>query len=50
MISTDHLDAYLDAMGKRDVTTAKVHLADDVVLYSPIIPAPFEGRDKVLMS
>jgi limonene-1,2-epoxide hydrolase len=47
MISTDHLDAYLNAMGKRDVTAAKVHMADDVVLYSPIIPAPFEGKEKV---
>jgi len=47
MISTDHLDAYLDAMSKRDVATAKVHMADDVVLRSPIIAAPFEGKEKV---
>ncbi len=47
MISTDHLDAYLKAMGERDVTAAKIHMADDVVIYSPLVPAPFKGKDQV---
>jgi limonene-1,2-epoxide hydrolase len=47
MISTDHLDAYLNAMGKRDVAAAKIHMADDVIIYSPLVPAPFKGKDKV---
>lgn len=47
MISTDHLDAYLAAMGRRDVSATKPHMAEDVVIHSPIIPAPFRGRDAV---
>jgi hypothetical protein len=47
MINTDHLDAYLGAMKERDVAATKVHLADNVVLRSPIVPAPFEGKEQV---
>lgn len=47
MISTDHLDAYLKAMGERDVAAAKIHMADDVVIYSPLVPAPFSGKEQV---
>jgi limonene-1,2-epoxide hydrolase len=47
MISTNHLDAYLAAMGRRDVAATKPHMAEDVVIHSPIIPAPFRGRDAV---
>ena len=47
MISTDHLDAYLNAMGRRDVAAAKIHIADDVIIYSPLVPAPFKGKDQV---
>ena len=47
MISTEHLDAYLEAMGKRDVEGTKAHMADDVVIRSPIVPAPFEGKEQV---
>ncbi|MEI7298562.1 nuclear transport factor 2 family protein [Paraburkholderia tropica] len=47
MLTTEHLDAYLDAMGRRDVEGTKVHMADNVVLRSPIAPAPFEGRERV---
>ncbi|HQT67205.1 MAG: hypothetical protein B7Z78_03560 [Rhodospirillales bacterium 20-60-12] len=47
MISTDHLDAYLKAMGERDVAAAKIHMADDVIIYSPLVPAPFKGKDQV---
>jgi limonene-1,2-epoxide hydrolase len=47
MISTEHLDAYLEAMGRRDVEGTKAHLADDVVIRSPIVPAPFQGKEQV---
>jgi limonene-1,2-epoxide hydrolase len=47
MISTDHLNAYLKAMGELDVAAAKIHMSDDVVIYSPLVPAPFKGKDKV---
>jgi hypothetical protein len=48
MISTEHLDAYLKAMGRRDVESIKAHMADNVVLRSPIVPAPFEGKVQVV--
>ena len=47
MISTEHLDAYLEAMGRRDVGGTKAHMADDVVIRSPIVPAPFQGKEQV---
>lgn len=47
MLTTEHLDAYLEAMGRRDVEGTKVHMADNVVLRSPIAPAPFEGKERV---
>lgn len=48
MDTTEHLDAYLKAMGNRDVESTKVHMADDVVLRSPIVPTPFEGKENVV--
>jgi limonene-1,2-epoxide hydrolase len=47
MINTEHLDAYLEAMGRRDVEATKAHMADDVIIYSPIVPAPFQGKEQV---
>jgi hypothetical protein len=47
MATAEHLDAYLEAMGKRDAEGTQVHLADNVVLRSPIVPAPFEGKERV---
>ena len=47
MISTRHLDAYLEAMGRRDVEGTKDHMADGIVIYSPIVSAPFEGKGEV---
>jgi ketosteroid isomerase-like protein len=47
MISTEHLGAYLEAMGRRDVEGTKAHMADDVVIRSPIVPTPFQGREQV---
>ncbi|TDG05949.1 nuclear transport factor 2 family protein [Paraburkholderia guartelaensis] len=48
MATTEHLDAYLKAMGRRDVEGTKAHMADNVVLRSPIAPAPFEGIESVV--
>ncbi len=47
MISTEHLDAYLEAMGMRDVEATKAHMADNIVLRSPIAPAAFSGKERV---
>jgi hypothetical protein len=47
MTTVEHLDAYLIAMGNRDVEGTKVHMADNVVLRSPIVPAPFVGKERV---
>lgn len=47
MISTEHLDAYLEAMGRRDVEATKAHMADNIVLRSPIAPAAFAGKERV---
>jgi limonene-1,2-epoxide hydrolase len=47
MIGTDHLDAYLKAMNERDVTAAARHMAEDVIIHSPLVPAPFKGKAQV---
>ncbi|KKJ05945.1 nuclear transport factor 2 family protein [Burkholderia gladioli] len=47
MVTTEHLDAYLEAMGKRDVEGTKFHMANNVVLRSPIAPTPIEGKERV---
>ncbi|WP_027794849.1 nuclear transport factor 2 family protein [Paraburkholderia acidipaludis] len=47
MNTTEHLDAYLEAMARRHVEGTLPHMADDVVLRSPIAPTPFEGKERV---
>lgn len=47
MPNTAHLDAYLAAMGRRDVEAIKAHMSDDIVLRSPIVSAPFKGKEEV---
>ena len=47
MISKNHLDAYLKAMGERDVASARIRMADDVIIFSPLVPVPFKGREPV---
>jgi hypothetical protein len=47
MINREHLDAYLDAMHRRDVSGTEAHMAEDVVIYSPIVPEPFQGKQQV---
>jgi limonene-1,2-epoxide hydrolase len=47
MISTEHLNAYLEAMGRRDVEGTKAHMAEDVVIRSPIVTEPVRGKEQV---
>lgn len=47
MISREHLDAFLDAMHRRDASGTEAHMADDVVIYSPLSPEPFKGKQQV---
>lgn len=47
MNSIDYLEAFLDSMSRRDVDGAVAHLADSVVLHSPIVSSQFEGKEKV---
>jgi SnoaL-like domain len=47
MINKEHLDAFLDAMHRRDASATEAHMADDVVIYSPIVPEPFKGKQQV---
>lgn len=48
MVTTEHLDAYLKAMGSRHVEGTRAHIADNVTLHSPIVPVPFEGKEQVV--
>jgi hypothetical protein len=41
MISTEHLDAYVEAMGRRDVEGTRSHRADNLVLRQTAIPRRF---------
>jgi limonene-1,2-epoxide hydrolase len=47
MSTTEHLDDYLGAMARRDVEGTLAHMAENVVLRSPIAPAPIEGKARV---
>ncbi|MBU9813434.1 nuclear transport factor 2 family protein [Rahnella sp. C60] len=47
MVTTEHLDAYLNAMGNRHVEGLEAYMADNVILRSPIVPVPFEGKELV---
>jgi limonene-1,2-epoxide hydrolase len=47
MISRQHLDAFLDAMNRRDPSGTEAHMAEDVIIYSPIVPEPFKGKQQV---
>jgi hypothetical protein len=48
MPTKQHLEAYLDAMHRRNVAGTIAHMADDVVIRSPIVPNPFEGKQQVV--
>ena len=42
-----HLEAFLDAMHRRDPAGLNEHMSDAVVLRSPFLPQPFEGKAAV---
>lgn len=42
-----HLDAFLHAMHDGDADAALEHVTEDVRLWNPIFPDPFEGKAKV---
>lgn len=46
-MQTNHVQDYFDAMSRKDLTQIEAHLADDIVLLSPVFPTPFEGRAAV---
>ena len=43
-----HLSPFLDAMHRCDPDGLAQHMSDDVVLRSPILEAPFQGKNAVL--
>lgn len=48
MPTKEHLYAYLDAMHRRDAAGTAAHMADDLIIHSPIAPAPFKGKEQVV--
>lgn len=47
-MNTNHLRPFLDAMQSKDTESLAPHLALDVVIHSPIVSKPFEGKSKSL--
>lgn len=48
MPSEDHLTPFLEAMHEGDLARASEHLSETIELNSPILPAPFKGRESVI--
>lgn len=44
----DHVQGILDGMQARDVHAVVIHLAEDVILHSPIVSEPFVGKTAVV--
>jgi hypothetical protein len=47
MINREHLNAFLDAMHGRNASGTEAHMADDVIIYSPLAPEPYQGKQQV---
>lgn len=47
-MKTDHVKDYFAAMSAKKISDLGQHLADDVVLLSPILAEPFQGKDAVV--
>jgi hypothetical protein len=47
MMSHAHLDDFLHAMHDKDADGLLDHVTDDVTLWSPIFPEPFQGKEKL---
>ncbi|USI73453.1 nuclear transport factor 2 family protein [Sphingomonas morindae] len=43
-----HVDAYFEALSKRDTLRIVPHLAETIVLHGPIFPEPTIGKDAVV--
>jgi hypothetical protein len=43
-MDTTHLHAFLDAMRRKDLEAMLAHMADDVILKTPLVAEPFEGK------
>jgi hypothetical protein len=39
-----HLHAFLDAMQRKDLEAMLAHMADDVILNTPLVAEPFKGK------
>ena len=39
-----HLHTFLDAMRRKDLEAMLAHMADDVILKTPLVAEPFEGK------
>jgi hypothetical protein len=47
-MNTDHVDAYFEALSKRDSLRILPNLAHDVILFGPIFPEAIIGSDAVV--
>ncbi|MBR1159420.1 nuclear transport factor 2 family protein [Bradyrhizobium elkanii] len=47
-MNTHHVEAYFKAMSGKETTKLAEHLAESVILLSPVFPDPFEGKDTVV--
>ncbi|WP_414440329.1 nuclear transport factor 2 family protein [Burkholderia sp. 22PA0106] len=47
-MNTSHVDAYFDALSNKDKLRIVPHLAENIVLFGPIFPAPTVGKDAVV--
>lgn len=47
-MSHPHVDAYFDAMNRKQTARLTEHLSDDILLLSPVFPDPFEGNGTVV--
>jgi len=47
-MNTSHVDAYFEALSKKDALRISPHFAENIVLLGPIFPEPTQGRDAVV--
>jgi SnoaL-like domain len=42
-----HIHAFLEAMGRKDLETMLTHMAEDIILKTPLIAEPFKGKNAI---
>jgi hypothetical protein len=47
-MNADHVEKYFEAMNRVEIEKLAEHLAEDIVLLSPVFPDPFEGKHTVV--